>query len=340
MRFAGAISLMIVALAVLTSLDAPAAEVWAASVYAPLLRVSVVWVSAAPWSWTALLLAAAPLAVILLARLRGPWAWARAAAAVALFFWLAATAVWGVHYQRAPWAERLGLPLAVSDGDIDALADYLRDVVIADSGAAEGAPAPVEAAVASIARSHEELAQAAGAPGLVVPRSVKTVAPGFLLGFGASGVISPWLLEAHVDGALPAAARVAVSAHELAHLAGHAREDDAEAAGTVAGLRAEHPYARYASALYALAALEAQRPSGVTADPAASLPEVARSDLRAAEQVAARYRDTRRVRASRWLYDRYLRAQGVPEGIASYGGAITLLARAWAAGVVTPPPLR
>ena len=335
MTFAAAVTACVVTLSVLGTLDPAAAEAWAAHIYAPLTRVLAARVAESPWSWTALLLAAAPLAVAIAGRLRGVWAWLRATLVVGLVLWTAAIAIWAVHYQRAAWQQRVALTDAATDDDLAALAAYLHRIVSEAATAAD--PAAEAEAVASIARAHETLAWRMGDVPVDVPGTVKQVAPGLLLGFGASGVISPWLLEAHVDGALPAPARVAVAAHELAHLAGHAREDEAEAVGTLAGLRADHPYARYCVALFAWAALDRQRPDITASASAATLPPQARADLEDARAVAARYAGTPGVQVSRWLYDRWLRMQGVDEGIASYSRGISLFARAWTAGLGTEP---
>src|SRR5690606_28706821 len=83
--------------------------------------------------------------------------------------------------------------------------------------------------------------------------AVKTVPPGALLTVGFSGVVSPWLLEPHVDPAFPPAALTVVALHELAHTAGFAREAEAEAVALLAGLGCDDPAAAYAAAVRAAA---------------------------------------------------------------------------------------
>jgi len=102
-------------------------------------------------------------------------------------------------------------------------------------------------------------------------------------------------------------------------------------------LRADDPYARYAVALFQLASLAPALPPETSNALLATLPERARADLDDARRAIERYRLDWLTRPSRFLYDRYLRFQGVPAGIDSYAQGSSLLARAYAAGWLPPP---
>lgn len=179
-------------------------------------------------------------------------------------------------------------------------------------------------------------------PGVLVavPSRVKTLPAGTLLRGGYAGIVSPWLLEPHVDGGLPATAGLAVALHELAHTAGFAREAEAEAIGLLAGIRCDDPAVKYAAALRLAGSLL------TTADPetarayVARWPERARQDSRAADAAALRYGDPRLQRAADAVYDAYLRRQGGADGLGEYANGTALaiaLAMALPTTGFTPP---
>jgi len=178
----------------------------------------------------------------------------------------------------------------------------------------------LEAAHASVVDSVAVLA-----PSVRLPTRVKQV-PGWLFGsLGVAGVVSPWTLEVHIDRGLPRWSQAAVAAHEWAHLAGFATEAGAEVVGLVAGLRADHPHARYAAALRAWSSL----PPEVRAVDA--LPERAQLDLTAAR--LASERQVPWLSSVGWgVYEQFLRSQGQPEGLSGYGRGVVLLYQAWRAG--------
>jgi hypothetical protein len=233
---------------------------------------------------------------------------------------------WGAHAVRAEapvrlgWVEDpLGGPAASPQvrAAAERLALRLADVVATDL---PDGPIDLAGATAATAAELERIA-----PGVRLPRRLDPL-PAALMGpLGVGGVISPWTLEAHVDAGLPAWARTAVGAHELAHLAGFVHEADAEAIGLLAGLRSAHPHARYAAALRAWAWLPGPARS------AAPLPPRATADLEELQAYARRARGPLAGPAWR-LYDLALRATGQEVGVAGYADGIRRLAAAEAAG--------
>lgn len=155
-----------------------------------------------------------------------------------------------------------------------------------------------------------------------LPRRVKRLPPGLMLRFGFAGVVSPWLLEPHVDAALPPAAALGVALHEFAHAAGFAREAEAEAVGIVAGLACRNRAVAYAAALNLATSLSA----GAARSPRAAWPERAQADARAASLAAARYRSDLALGATR-AYDAYLRSQGERSGVGEYGRGTLMAVR-------------
>lgn len=302
-------------------------EAWARHVYPALSRAIVPLSERAPWPWTPLAALALIATVVALARSAPSRrrAWARAAGVV-LLLTAGFEAVWGLHGARPSATARLGLapvgasaaPVPSDEAELRPLAERLEALLARDASAG---PLDEPGAYAAVRR---ELS--AFAPGVRLPQRSKRLPPGWLGSLGVAGVISPWTLEAHVDGGLPAWARASVSAHELAHLAGFAGEADAELLGLLAALRSDHPHARYAGALRAWASLPA------TVRTPSALPARAEEDLRALREALTSRRDAWADPAWR-LYDLWLRGRGQEEGVTGYAIGPRLLARAAEAGL-------
>lgn len=165
------------------------------------------------------------------------------------------------------------------------------------------------------------------APSPTLPTRVKALPPGALLTFGFSGVVSPWLLEPHLDPGLPPATATAVALHELAHTAGFARESEAEAVALLAGLGCEDPAAAYAAALAAASRLARRLPAEERQAYVASWPEGAVEDLAAAAAAAASYRSGALAAAVERAYDAYLVSLGTEGGMADYDRSTDALVR-------------
>ena len=91
--------------------------------------------------------------------------------------------------------------------------------------------------------------------------------------------------------------------------------------------RARDPFARYAVALRIYTRLfralpKPRRPALIEA-----LPEAAQEDLRAVTAAYRRYEIRSIARLSSSVYDGYLKAQGVADGIGDYGRSVSLLIR-------------
>lgn len=305
--------------------------VYARGLYPGWSRAAVALSGHGALPWTVPLTAVAGLALAAaLLRARGRAARAATVALAAALAWASFTASWGLLYRRARAPVVLGLTAeAASPAELRALTAWLLERVRADAAA----PPDEAAAIAAIGRAlAAEDGPLGAAPAGRAPTRVKRLPAGTLTTFGYAGIVSPWTLEAHLDGALPPASRVAVAAHELAHVAGLAHEADADLVGALAGLAAEHPYARYATALALLGRALASLPEVERDALRAELPPRAARDLELAREAAERYYRPALARPLGGLYERYLRATGVREGRAAYGAVLELLARAARAG--------
>ncbi len=285
----------------------------------------------APWPWTPLL-AVALLAVVVISIVRGPRrarTWTRLIG-LALLVAAGFEASWGLHASRPPVEARLGLRTQAASAASPASAATPSELAELARVAAKLAEivrrdAPVDRLDAPAAHASVVGSLATFATDVRLPVAPKVVPAGVLGPLGVAGVVSPWTLEAHVDGALPPWAQVATGAHEAAHLAGYESEAGAELVGLLAGIRADHPHARYASALRAWASLPATARRGTV------LPPRAHADLGALQAaVATRWDVPARLLWS--AYERWLFVRGQRDGLAGYAAGPRLLASAAEAG--------
>jgi hypothetical protein len=145
--------------------------------------------------------------------------------------------------------------------------------------------------------------------------------------FGISGVYFPWTAEANVLWGAPALTQPHSMAHEKAHQRGVGPESEANFLGFVAASRSPHPLARYAAYVFAqgqliqaLSTLDREAAAAVASE---RVPGIAR-DQAAAREYWAAFRGVG-TSVGRAVNDRYLRANRVRAGVASYGLSVRLL---------------
>jgi hypothetical protein len=248
--------------------------------------------------------------------------------------------LWGFNYSRAPLTDRLGWPAweGVEADEIVRLAEqsvedanrsYRTLHGDGDAGLPTGFPDSRSELERALARGWD----LAGAHlGLSVPDGPRgstkwPLASELMARFGISGIYVPFTAEAHVIRGLPAVSAVQGMAHEQAHQRGIANEAEASFAGFVAGALSPDPLARYAAALFAsrqlmivLARLDRDAYQRLVDE---YVPGV-RRDLSDVREFWQRYRGVGMTIGSA-VNHRYLRANRVPGGVASYGLSVRLL---------------
>lgn len=254
-----------------------------------------------------------------------------AAGAVYLVFLLA----WGLNYRRPRLAALAAMPapggsreeLRGLSGELIAAANAAREATGEDGGGllllAGGRRATLDAADLGLRAAAERL------PGLRGPRvRPKPALSSFLLSrLGIAGIFAPFTGEANVNAMLPAPDLPFSASHELAHQRGFAREDEANYIASVACRLHPRPDFRYSglllSSLYVQSALAADdRALAVQLESSRSEP--VRRDLRAMAEWSRRYRSGL-TRAAEHVNNAYLRSQGQPLGVKSYGAMVDLL---------------
>lgn len=240
------------------------------------------------------------------------------------YLWFATA--WGLNYARPPVEDALGYDAGrVTPASVRTLAERAAIAVnqLHASGHAAGFPAPHEMP-ASLVRALHEVERRLGRPRETTPGRPKRTAFGpFFRAAGVDGMHGPFLLETMLNPDLTPPERPAVLAHEWAHLSGYAPEDEASFVGLLAALEADDA-SRYSAWLMIFGEALALVPQADQVRLLETLQPGPRADRRAiAERQQARVESV--SRASWEAYDRYLKAQGVGEGVASYSGVVRLL---------------
>ena len=254
--------------------------------------------------------------------LGGALAVASLGSVVYLWFLLA----WGLNYARPDLESKLPYePARVTPEGVRALADRaVVEVNRLHQGAhSHGFPGSNEVPPALVQSFHGIERKMGRRVNTVPSRPKRTVYGWFFRSAGVDGMHAPFVLETLLNPDLTPAERPAVLAHEWAHLAGYAPEDEASFVGLMAAMHAD-PASQYSAWLALLHEVIVLLPRDEQRQLLSKLADGPRRDRAAITQ-----RQQSRIevvsRASWQTYDQYLKTQGVTEGVASYSRVVRLL---------------
>lgn len=247
-------------------------------------------------------------------------------AAIASVLYLGFLLMWGLNYRREPLTARLKHePSRVSSQEVMRVwrematrANVLHPRVHQEGFPGwDGVPALLRPSFVDVQKQLADVSPAV--PG----RAKWSLLDGFFRRAGVDGMTDPFLLEVLVNQGLLPFERPAVLAHEWAHLAGYASEAEAGFVSWLVCLQGP-PQAEYSGRLAVLWQLAGVLPDAERPGLMALLDAGPRGDLRA---IAARVAGTTPVvREVSWrVYDRYLKANRIDEGVENYGLALRLL---------------
>jgi hypothetical protein len=239
----------------------------------------------------------------------------------AAIVYLAFVATWGLNYRRVPLEQKLDFQTGRLDRDAAMrLATIAVQQANATYGGAQQTPLHTDALEYAFVGAQQLLgASRFAAPG----RPKRSILQLYFRRAAISGMTVPGFLEVILNPDLLPSEVPFTLAHEWAHLAGYADESEANFVAWLACVRSEDASIRYSGWLeaYGLALQAFPRSARASIPP---LDEGPRRDLRAIYERVARA--SPRVRAvARDVYDSYLRANRVEEGIRSYDAALRLM---------------
>ena len=246
------------------------------------------------------------------------------AAAIYLIF----LTTWGLNYRREPLTAKLDYePTRITSA---ALATLSGDAVsrlnrLHAGAAAEGGWPAFDEMPAWLGPAFDAVQRRLGASPPAVPgRPKQTLFASYFRSAGVDAMMNPWGLEVLVNDAIMPYERPFIVAHEWAHLAGYANEAEASFVGLLVCLAGD-TRSRYSAWLYLTPRLVQHLPRDTQAEVWAGLDNVPRAHLRA---IAARFQqETTPIvqRSASVVYDRFLRANRVDAGVASYGQVVDLV---------------
>ena len=229
-------------------------------------------------------------------------------------------ALWGLNYRRVPLEDKL---------DFDRTrvtvqrASELAAQAVRRLNALHGPAHARTADVSALPGAFESAARAMGADHRLTPGRPKRSLLGLYFRKAAiDGMTDPFFLEVILNPDLLPIEVPEVLTHEWAHLAGYADESEANFLAWLTCLRGDS-LAQYSGWLSAYLRVSSALPRELRA----ALPRLddgPRADLRA---IAARYNRSSTVvrRAASDVYDTYLKANRIPEGIANYDEVTKLM---------------
>ena len=248
------------------------------------------------------------------------------AAAVYLVFLL----LWGLNYRRLPMRDRLDL--RVDAARSDAVRALGRDAVMHVNRLYQPAH--------EIGWETEEWRNAAlrgtfettqrllsDAPAAIPGRLKRSVFGLYFRWAGIDGMVNPFALEVLANPDLLPFERPFVAAHEWSHLAGYAHEAEANFVGWLTCVRGDAA-AQYSGWLYLYWQIAGELPQKDATDVGALLDPGPRRDVAAIVDRLQRGQLPLLRTASWTMYDQYLRANRVDEGVRSYGEVVNLILRA------------
>jgi len=241
----------------------------------------------------------------------------------------------GINYSRESYADHIGI--AVQDSSLEELVSlYLMLVARAELLAgqidtdADGYFVLRREGLYNYARqSMHSLNSKYGGLGTFFPRAKAPLLSRFVLSnSNIGGFFSPWTMEAHYNADMPDQSIPFVINHELAHVAGHMREDEANFIAYLASRNSEHVDFQYSAVYvalsYTLNALRRNVPPEQYNELFDMLPQQLRCDFAAAHAYWQAFQGRAADLATR-TNDAYLRLNQQQDGVLSYGRMVDLL---------------
>jgi len=231
--------------------------------------------------------------------------------------YIAFVCLWGFNYRRVNLKDKLEIDSrSVSQEGARLLAATSIEQLNALYGQAH-----VESPTSGFERAQREL----GGVTLAIPgRPKKTLLNPFFRWTGVSGMTDPFFLETLIDDSVLPFERPMVIAHEWGHLAGFADESEASFAGWLTCIHGS-PVDQYSGWLFAFEEMMPMVGDEARSEFVRRLAPGPLHDLRAIAERRRRQVNPGASRISSLVYDRYLKANRIPSGVANYGEVAGLL---------------
>jgi hypothetical protein len=246
---------------------------------------------------------------------------------LAAALYLVFLAAWGLNYRRVPLVGRLRFDetrLSADRARALAVESTVRLNALYEAAHAAGQPGPYEFDPGLADAFHTASPQFGVRYRPVLPRPKRSLLDLYFRRAGVAGMTDPFFLEALIASDLLPVERSFVLAHEWSHASGIADEGEANFAGWLTCLRGT-PAHRYSGWLFAYGELAGSLGDRDRPAIAARLASGPRADLAAIRDRLQRQVSPRLSAAGWRVYDRYLKANRVTAGTASYSQVVRLM---------------
>lgn len=242
-----------------------------------------------------------------------------------------------VNYYRKPVAEYLGL--TIRDSSVEELHELHAELAERTNAVRRQLTLEDEASVYLLSVSHRELAelcdQAYDALSEeydifhgVYPKPKRILFSAVMSKTELTGVYVPFTMEANVNVDVPDYSIASTMCHELAHLRGFIREDEANYISYLACMASDSLELHYSGLMEALIltgnALYGKNPD-LYYEVRAKYDDAVNRDLAANSAYWVRFHDTKISNTTEKLNDTYLKANNQSDGVQSYGRMVDLL---------------
>jgi hypothetical protein len=240
-------------------------------------------------------------------------------------------AAWGLNYRRVRLVDTVEFDAAAVSPEraVDLAAATAAHLNVLYAGAHGRAAAPVapdgDSVDPVLAAAFSRVLDDLGRPAVFVPaRPKSTLFNAYFRRAGVDGMTDPYFLETLVAGGLLPIERPFVIAHEWSHLAGIADEGEANFVGWLTCLRAG-PADQYSGAIFLYSEVSRSVQGQARGLVRTRLDAGPLEDLRAIARRQTQEIDPRVAQAGWRVYDRYLKANRVERGTASYAEIVRLV---------------
>lgn len=241
--------------------------------------------------------------------------------------------LWGFNYFRIPVEKQMGLEKIPGDttfiiNEFDFMTARLIEAraAIPDTQALTQKQLPPD--LEKEVRFHlEEVMNEYGFPIAGRVRGRRFYPHGLLMNLGATGIYIPFVLEGHLDAALPVAAIPSTMAHEMAHGYGFGDEGSCNFWAYLACEKSENPIVKYSGCfeywIYVARQYRKVFPERYK-ERRKNLPPGVMNDIRLLNQTYKKYPGFF-PKTSDFVYNQYLKSQGIKEGTLNYSRVVQLV---------------
>ncbi len=242
-----------------------------------------------------------------------------AAVAAAIVIWF--DAAWALNYRRAPIVKRVAFdPARLTARNVSAFSARIVSALNATATPAHAEQLTEAQMQTALAEAEAPVLRRLGdRSSISVSRPKRTIFDPWFELAGIGGQWDPFAYETLLNAEFLPFERPFALAHEWGHVAGFGDESDANLIAALTTLRSKDAFIRYSGLFWAYGFLPEHDRRALPLSP------LVRADLAAARRRFLRSYNPRLSAAQWFVYDKYLRVNGVRAGVVSYSLFIQVL---------------